>query len=362
MTALGHGLSSRLRWYHDRCSSDSRRLAATPKSAESGQKQTSTGANTGTVQVGRKSIAELITGRIGTRPLWFKERAKFLSPSFLVIRILLKSELQHSLDSPLRFGPRQCGLKGGDGVEEPVRGRQRNLVDETLRGGDGASIEGGNSARERIDEAVQLGVWERPVDISVPFRGVAVEVVRAENDFERAAAADQMWEAFGAAAAGMHAHPDLGLAESRVFARRETHVTGEDELATAAAHAASDLCDTDHRGLCETHERIHQNREAGRPHGCRDVPRLAGQIKVGEIEVGNRALEYDDAQCLTDVHPNKQILEASKDRCVQNVERRIIEYDPPVGRRFLDHPDGRCCISFSHGSHLLTPRMSGSAT
>src|SRR5882724_493047 len=222
-----------------------------------GPEQTSTGANTGTVQVECKSIAELITGCIGTRPLCFKERAKFVSPSFLVIRILLKSELQHSLDSPLRFGPRQRGPKGGDGVEEPVHGRQRNLVDETLRGGDGAPIEGGNSARERIDEAVQFGVWERPVDISVPFRGVAVEVVRAENDFERAAAADQMWEAFGAAAAGMHAYPDFGLAQSRVFARRETHVAGEDELTTAAAYAASDLCDTDHRGLCEAHERIH---------------------------------------------------------------------------------------------------------
>src|SRR5260370_8663637 len=214
------------------------------------------GTNTGTVQVGRKSIAELITGRIGTPPLCFKERAKFVSPSFLVIRILLKSELQHSLDSPLRFGPRQRGLKGGDGVEEPVRGRQRNLVDETLRGGDGAPIEGGNSARERIDEAVQFGVWERPVDISVPFRGVAVEVVRAENDFERAAAADQMREPFSAAAPGIHSYPDFRLAKPRVFARPDTHVTGEDKLATAAPHAASDLCDTDHRRLCETHERI----------------------------------------------------------------------------------------------------------
>jgi hypothetical protein len=138
----------------------------------------------------------------------------------------------------------------------------------------------------------------------------------AENDFERAAAADQMWKAFGAAAAGMHSYPDFGLPESRVFTRRETHVTGEDELATAAAYAASDLCDTDHRRLCETHERIHQNREAGRPDCCRDVPRLAGQIKVGEIEVGNRALEHDDAQPLTGIHPKKQILEASKDRRV----------------------------------------------
>jgi len=32
----------------------------------------------------------------------------------------------------------------------------------------------------------------------------------------------------------MHSHPDFGLAQSRVLARREAHVAGEDEL---AAHA-----------------------------------------------------------------------------------------------------------------------------
>ena len=67
--------------------------------------------------------------------------------------------------------------------------------------------------RERIDEAVQLGVWKRPVDVSVPFRGVAVEVVRAENDFERAATADQGRETLGAAAPRMHADPDFRLAQ-----------------------------------------------------------------------------------------------------------------------------------------------------
>ena len=164
------------------------------------------------------STRQLADGVRFLATLCLKERAKFVGPSFLVIRVLLKPELQHSLNSPLRFRPRQRGLKGGDGVEEPVGGRQRNLVDETLRGGDGAPIEGGNSARERIDEAVQLGVWKRPVDVSVPFRRVAVEVVRAENDFERAAAADQMWEAFGAAAAGMHSTPTSGW-PSRVFSR-----------------------------------------------------------------------------------------------------------------------------------------------
>src|SRR5467141_3021865 len=152
------------------------------------------------------------------------------------------------------------------------------MVDEILRGGDGTPVEGGDPARERVDEAVQFGVWKCPVDVSVSFRGVAVEIVRAENDLERAATADQMWEAFRAAAAGMHSHPDFRLAQSRVLARREAHVAGEDELAAHAPDATSDLRDADHRGLGETDERIHQDREAGRPNSCCDVPRVARQI------------------------------------------------------------------------------------
>ena len=90
----------------DSSAPESRRRRLATVISGMGQEQTSTGATTGTVQIERKSIAELATARIGTRQLCLKERAKFVGPSFLVIRILLKPELQHSLDSPLRFRPR----------------------------------------------------------------------------------------------------------------------------------------------------------------------------------------------------------------------------------------------------------------
>src|ERR1700694_667203 len=125
-----------------------------------------------------------------TRGLRLEERAEQLGPPILEPDVPLESALQQSLDSLLRFRPRQCGLKGAEGVEEPVGGWQRDLVDEILRGRDGTPVEGGNPARERVDEAVQLRVRECPVDVPVSFRGNAVEVVRAQNDFERAAAAD----------------------------------------------------------------------------------------------------------------------------------------------------------------------------
>jgi hypothetical protein len=46
-------------------------------------------------------------------------------------------------------------------------------------------IERGNATRKRVDEAVQLGIGRCPVHVSVSLRGVAVEIVRAENNFER---------------------------------------------------------------------------------------------------------------------------------------------------------------------------------
>jgi len=46
-------------------------------------------------------------------------------------------------------------------------------------------IESGNATRKRVDEAVQLGIGQCSVHVSVSLRGVAVEIVRAENNFER---------------------------------------------------------------------------------------------------------------------------------------------------------------------------------
>ena len=47
-------------------------------------------------------------------------------------------------------------LKGVKGIEEPFGGRQRDFVNEILRRGDSTAIEGGDPARERVDEAIQL--------------------------------------------------------------------------------------------------------------------------------------------------------------------------------------------------------------
>src|SRR5882724_5774444 len=106
----------------------------------------------------------------------------------------------------------------------------------------------------------------------------------------------------------MQSHSDFGLAESRVLARCEAHVAGEDELAAHAPNAASDLRDADHRGFRKTHEGIDQDREARSPDCSHDVPYLAGQIKVGKVKLGVRAFEYDDPQTRAGVHSREQTL------------------------------------------------------
>src|SRR6266481_7923026 len=116
------------------------------------------------------------------------EVAEDLGPPFLEVSVPLQSALQHCLYSVLGFGPSQRCPKRSEGIEEPVGRRQRDLVYEILRGGEGTPVEGSNPARKSFDESVQFGVGKRSVDITVSFRGIAIEVVGAENDFKCAAA------------------------------------------------------------------------------------------------------------------------------------------------------------------------------
>src|SRR5882757_597748 len=48
----------------------------------------------------------------------------------LEVAVPLESALQQILDSLLRFRPSQRGFKRSDGGEEPIGGRQRDMVDE----------------------------------------------------------------------------------------------------------------------------------------------------------------------------------------------------------------------------------------
>src|ERR1700730_14630838 len=170
-----------------------------------------------------------------------------------------------------------------------------------------------------------------------------------------------MGEAFRAASSGMHPHPNFRLAEPGIFTRREAHVTGKDELTADTPDAAPDLSNAHHRRFRETDERIHEDWEAGTSYRGHDISDFPSQIKMRQIEIRNRAFEYDHSQGRAGVHTGEQILEALEYGVVYHVERWIVEDNPPVGRRFLDDPHGHRSISLRHlhtPSQTSNPRAS----
>jgi hypothetical protein len=70
---------------------------------------------------------------------------------------------------------------------------------------------------------------------------------------------------------------------------------------------------------------------------------------MSEVEVRVGAFKDYDAQVLTGVHLSEEILEAIVHCGIYDVEGRIIEDDPPIARRFLNHPQRRTRIRLGHG-------------
>jgi hypothetical protein len=126
------------------------------------------------------------------------------------------------------------------------------LVDEILGCRDGTPVEGGDSARERVDEVVRFGVGKCPVDVSVSLRGVAPSRV-----FSRDA---------------------KGISQ----ARTNSLLTPRTQPRIYAMVTTGDLV-----------RRTNVSVRIGRPEGP-TAAFLPGQIKVGKVELRIRALEYHD--------------------------------------------------------------------
>jgi len=77
------------------------------------------------------------------------------------------------------------------------------------------------------------------VDVAVVFGDFAGEVIGADQDFERSAAADKARQARHGAAAGDCAAADFELTENDSLLTGETDITGEDKFAARATGAAA---------------------------------------------------------------------------------------------------------------------------
>ena len=101
-------------------------------------------------------------------------------------------------------------------------------------------VEGRDSAREAVDEAVELLVRNGPVDIPLSLSEFTVEVLTPDEDLQGSPPSDQTRQTGGWAAPGNGADTDLELPEHGPLAACEANVGGERELAARAARSPAD--------------------------------------------------------------------------------------------------------------------------
>ncbi len=175
-------------------------------------------------------------------------------PGFDVARFV-ESPLEELLDARLSGRPLQGGEERIPFGDDLRVGRQAVHVDQPLRLSEGLFVERRDSRGERVDEVVQFRVGEGPVDVPVALGEVAVDIVGAQQDFQRTAAPDQPRQPRHRAAAGDQARAHLPLRQQRLLPAGESHIAGEGELAADAGGTPADRGDR-HDG-CAAQPRQH---------------------------------------------------------------------------------------------------------
>ena len=203
---------------------------------------------------------------------------------------------------------------------------RRRGGDRRLRVGDGVGRERGDAPRERVDERVQLVRVQGAVDVPPALGGLGVDVATAEDDLERAAAADQRRQPLRPAAAGDDPHRDLGLGQDGPAARGEAHVHAQHELAAAAPGTALDDRDRRLGHGPEAVDHGREQRQLGRL-GLLLLRQLQDQahVRVGDEEVGVRAVDDDHPHVVIGFGLTAEAVHLHDHRPVEQVDGRVID-------------------------------------
>ncbi len=198
--------------------------------------------------------------------------------------------------------------------------------DTRLRSGHGVRHEPRDPPGEPVDERVDLVGRQYPVDPTPTLGRCRIDVVTAEDDFERPAPADETWQSHRAARARKDPEGDLGLAEDRI-GRRESHVAPERQLAAATADPSPDHGDgrLRHRPQGLAHLVVRADLGRDRLDARELLDRL--DIEVGEEPLGVRRTDHHRA--------NRVVVGKFLDRRPQfeehlhrdQVDRRMVDRD-----------------------------------
>src|ERR1700722_1398967 len=112
------------------------------------------------------------------------------------------------------------------------KGRQARDINQPLDIRDRLLVERSNPHCERIDEAIELGVRERAINVAVRFGEVAMDVVGTEQNFQCPASAQQPWQSGHRASAWHQPRANLPLGQYRLLAACEAHIACQSKLAS----------------------------------------------------------------------------------------------------------------------------------
>src|ERR1700733_13983482 len=136
----------------------------------------------------------------------------------------VEAPLEQRLDPALRGGPTDRGHAGIPAGGDFHVWRQACLAHQALGVGDRPFVERRDALRQLVDEAVELGVRQRPVDIAIGLREIAADVVGAQQHLQRTLSAHLPWHSCHWPAAGDQTDADFPLRQDRFLTAGKTHV------------------------------------------------------------------------------------------------------------------------------------------
>src|SRR5216684_6695259 len=259
------------------------------------------------------------------------ESAGVVRQALLDVGLGLQAHLHQALDVLLGLRTLHRGQERVPfGADLGVR-RQARDVDQALDVGDGPLVEPGDAPGQRVHEVVQLGVGHRAVDVAIALRQVAGDVLAAEQNFQRAAAPDQAWQAGHRSAAGYQRRTYLPLRQNCLLCACETHVTRERQLAADAGCATSNRNYRYDRCSTKTHQHVGQWRQPGWSRGeVRRIRQWRNKVVVRQEESGHRAVEHDHLYLRVSFQLSDRLAQLRNGLRPENVERWNVECDAPV--------------------------------
>src|SRR6266849_9945255 len=275
----------------------------------------------------------------------------------------MEAALHQRLDSELAGGAAQRGDKSVPFKRDFRSGRQACYVDQALRVSDRLLVERCDPSRQRIDKCIEFRVRQGSIDVTVTLGEVAVNIVCAEQHFERTASADQSGQPSHRSAARHQGGTNLPLRQNGLLAARKTHVAGQRKLASDPGRTAADGDNGYDGSPAEAYQHVRKGLQArGSGRQAYRVLERREEVIVREEEAFDGAIEDNDLHMVIGFERHDDLVELRDRFGSENIERWMIERNSPIRWQAPFEPNLSGRSQFFEAIHARAPWLPGKAT